>query len=71
MAQGPRPSEIYQTAAKMLSRMHTNPQNRPEQDLGLYCLYLFENGLFLLITHTGKRKTRELLCAKQRIFLTH
>jgi len=51
--------------------MHTNPQNRPEQDLGLYCLYLFENGLFLLITHTGKRKTRELLCAKQRIFLTH
>jgi hypothetical protein len=71
IAQGPRPSGIYQTTVKMLSRMNTNPQNRPEKDMALYCLYPSENNFFLFITRTGKRKTRELLCAKQRIVLTH
>jgi len=51
--------------------MNTNPQNRPEKDMGLYCLYPPENNFFLFITRTGKRKTRELLCTKQLILLTH
>jgi len=56
MAQGPRPSGIYQTAAKMLSRMNTNPQNRPEKDMALYCLYPSENGPFSLILRPGNCK---------------
>jgi hypothetical protein len=56
MAQGPRPSGIYQTAAKMLSRMNTNPQNRPDQDIALYCLYPSEKDPFSLILRPGNCK---------------